>query len=135
MCIHIHPQIHENITCGWALMPLHSKLYNTSPERSVARDSATYPCPYSNIPLNDTSRYGIVIPWDLWMERAHASMRGNCWRDANTLRRGREKGQKRDNIMNMLKIKFNNIKEKKRVYKIISIMRSYWRDANTLRSG
>jgi hypothetical protein len=30
----------------------------------VARERATYPWPYSNMPSKETSRYGIVMPWD-----------------------------------------------------------------------
>jgi hypothetical protein len=43
------------IICTW-------KERRVSPSRQVARDRATYPCPYSKILLKDTSNSGIVIP-------------------------------------------------------------------------
>jgi hypothetical protein len=39
-----------------------------SPSRHVARERATYPCPYSKMLLKDTSSSGIVIPCDYFTE-------------------------------------------------------------------
>jgi hypothetical protein len=55
------------------------------PSRLVARLKATYACPNSKQPPRLTSRFGIVMPWDLWIEMAHASFRGTCTRDASLL--------------------------------------------------
>src|SRR3990167_1525488 len=50
-----------------------------------ARESATYPWPYSNVCDRSMTAASRLTPWLLWMVSAHASRRGSCVIFASTI--------------------------------------------------
>ncbi|KAI0399877.1 hypothetical protein F4802DRAFT_529319 [Xylaria palmicola] len=72
------------MTRGCAMTLLFSKRSTCSPVLLTARLSATYACPFSNTLPRSTLTLSNVWPCALWMDSAHARIRGSCLRAACT---------------------------------------------------